>query len=158
YVDLGFFAAQGDGSGIVQDLGPPSARYFPQYAGRYGWVFLGDLLAPAVNSRGEPADLGNLSGLGTSTTRFDSIDSNGAPGFSVNEVNLTLDAAIAESALATASVDFLPRSGTDFRLGDVFEVDLAQVEWMLGAARRTSIFAGKMESVLGIEYRERKAR
>jgi hypothetical protein len=116
-------------------------------------VFLGDLLAPAINSRGEPADLGNLPGV----DRYDSVHSGGAPGFILNELNLTLNAAIADNALATASLDFLPRSGLDFRLGDVFEVDLAQLEWMLGANRRTSIFVGKMESVLGIEYRERKA-
>jgi hypothetical protein len=153
YIDFGFFAAQGDGSGVIQDLGPPSARYFPAYADRYGWVFLGDLLAPAVNSRGEPADLGNLPGV----DRYDSIHSRGAPGFILNEVNLTLKAAIGDAALATASLDFLPRSGTDFRLGDVFEVDIAQLEWIPGTARRTSIFVGKMESVIGIEYRERKA-
>jgi hypothetical protein len=153
YVDFGFFAAQGDGSGVVQDLGPAPARYFPQYMGAYGWVFLGDLLAPAVNSRGEPADLGDL----VAVDRGDTIHSGGAPSFIVNEVNLTLNAAVGESALATASVDFLPRSGRDLRLGDVFEVDLAQLEWMLGPTRRTSLFVGKMESVLGIEYRDRKA-
>jgi hypothetical protein len=152
YIDFGFFAAQGDGTGIVQDPNSATSAY-AAYHKQYGWVFLGDLLAPAVNSRGEPASLGNLPGV----DRFDSINSGGAPGFIVNEVNMTLTAAIAESALATASVDFIPRSGFDFRLGDVFEVDLAQVEWMPGATRRTSIFAGKMESVLGIEYRERKA-
>jgi hypothetical protein len=152
YVDFGFFAVQGDGTGIVQDPnGAQSA--FAGYHKQYGWVFLGDLLAPAVNSRGEPASLGNLPGV----DRFDSVNSGGAPSFIVNEVNLTLTAAIADSALATASVDFIPRSGFDFRLGDVFEVDLAQLEWMPGATRRTSIFAGKMESVMGIEYRERKA-
>jgi hypothetical protein len=153
YVDFGFFAAQGNGTGVIQDLGPPAARYFPAYADRYGWVFLGDLLAPAVNSRGEAADLGDLPGV----DRFDSIHSGGAPGFILNEVNLTLNAAVGASALATASLDFLPRSGTEFRLGDVFEVDLAQLEWMPGTRRRTSIFVGKMESVIGIEYRERKA-
>jgi len=153
YIDTGFFVAAGDGTGIVQDLGPRSQRLFPQYADHYGWVFLGDLLAPAINSRGEAADLGNLPGV----DRYDSVHSGGAPGFILNEVNLTLNATIADSALATASLDFLPRSGFDFRLGDVFEVDLAQLEWMLGAGRRTSIFVGKMESVLGIEYRERKA-
>jgi hypothetical protein len=153
YVDAGFFAAQGDGTGIVQDLGPASSRIFPAYAGRYGWVFLGDLLAPAVNSRGEAADLGTLPGV----DRFDSVHSGGAPGFILNEVNLTLGAAVAANALVTASFDFVPRSGVDFRLGDVFEVDLAQLEWMPTRDRRTSIFVGKMESVLGIEYRERKA-
>ncbi|HVZ74774.1 MAG TPA: hypothetical protein VHJ20_20465 [Polyangia bacterium] len=157
YVDFGFFATEGNGSGVVQDLGPASSRYFPQYAGpSYGWVFLGDLLAPAVNSRGEAADLGNLPGQ-AGADRYDGIHSGGAPSFIVNEVNLTLNAAVAESALATASLDFLPRSGSDFRLGDVFEVDLAQLEWMVGPARKTSLFVGKMESVLGLEYRERKA-
>jgi len=153
YLDAGFFAAQGNGSGVMQDLGPKSTRLFPQYADHYGWVFLGDLLAPAVNSRGEAADLGNLPDV----DRFDSVHSGGAPGFILNEVNLNLNAAIGDSALARASLDFIPRTGFDFRLGDVFEVDIAELEWMPWASRRTSIFVGKMESVIGIEYRERKA-
>jgi hypothetical protein len=151
YVDFGFFSTSGDGTGFVQDLGPN--RRFPAEANRFAWVFLGDLLAPAVNSRGEPADLGNAPGV----SRYDSIHSRGAPGFIVNEVNLTLNATLADNALATASVDFMPRSGVDFNLGDAFEVDIAQLEWMLGLSRRTSIFVGKIASVLGIEYRERKA-
>jgi hypothetical protein len=151
YVDFGFFAVSGDGTGFVQDEGPN--RRFPGYASQYSWVFLGDLLAPAVNSRGEPASLGNAPGV----DRTDSVNSTGAPSFIVNEVNLTLNAAVADSALATASMDFLPRSGTAFSLGDAFEVDLAQLEWMPGLERRTSIFVGKMESVLGIEYRDRKS-
>src|SRR5262245_36129408 len=52
YVDFGFFVPRGDGSGIIRDNGN---AMFPQYAGQYGWVFLGDLLATAVNSRGEVA-------------------------------------------------------------------------------------------------------
>ena len=56
-----------------------------------------------------------------------------------------------------ASVDFMPRTGTDFRLGDAFEVDIAQLEWLVGRERRTSIFIGKFDSVLGIEYPVRKA-
>ena len=154
YVDFGFFAAQGDGSGVLQDVGPASSRHFPQYADKFAWVFLGDLLSPAVNSRGEPADLGNLPGV----NRADSIRSGGAPSFIVNEVNLTMQGALGDSALATASVNYLPRSGADFSLGDTFDVDLAQVEWMPTASRRWSIFVGKMESVVGIEYRDRKAR
>jgi hypothetical protein len=153
YIDFGAFAAQGDGSGVMLDTGPTATRHFPQYADRYGWVIMGDLLSPAVNSRGEPADLGNLPGV----NRFDSIDSNGAPGFIVNEVNLAFQASMGESAIATASVDFMPRTGSDFAVGDFFEVDLAQVEWMPTESRRTSIFVGKMDSVLGIEYRDRKA-
>jgi hypothetical protein len=152
YVDFGFFAAGGDGTGFILDNG--GERYFPQEFNRFAWVALGDLLAPAINSRGEPADLGKIGGV---DNRYDGVASRGAPGFILNEVNLTLTSAVGESALARASVDFLPRSGTDFHLGDVFEVDLAELEWMPGKSRRTSIFAGKMDSVIGIEYRERKA-
>lgn len=153
YGDFGFFVPQGDGSGFIQDLGPAPDRYFPQYFDQYGWVFLGDILAPAVNTRGEPADLGNPPGV----NRQDLIDSNGAPGFIANELNLTLNAGLASNVLGVASVDFLPRTGTDFRFGDAFAVDLLFLEWMLGPERRTSIFVGKVDSVLGIEYPERKA-
>jgi hypothetical protein len=153
YADVGFFVPQGDGSGYVQDLGAPGTRAFPEYASRYGWVFMGDPLATPINSRGEPADLGNPPGA----DRQDLIDSNGAPGFIVNEVNLTLNGALASSVLGTASVNFMPRTGSDFRLGDAFDVDLAQLEWLVGAQRRTSIFVGKFNSVIGIEYQTRKA-
>jgi len=149
YVDFGFFVPQGDGSGYVQDYG--HARY-PNLSG-YSWVFLGDLLAPAVNSRGEVADLGSAPGV----DRFDSVNSRGAPGFIVNEVNLRLAARPAPNAIITTSVNFTPRTGGNFSLGDVFDLDLAQLEWLPTASQRTSIFVGKMESVLGIEYRDRKS-
>ena len=57
---------------------------FPQYDPLlypglgFGWVFLGDILAPAVNTRGEVADLGRRR---PASHRFDSINSRGAPGF-----------------------------------------------------------------------------
>jgi hypothetical protein len=128
-------------------------RHFPQYFGRYDWVFLGDILATMINSRGEPADLGNPPGV----DRQDLVDSNGAPGFIANELNLTLSSWVASSVLAVGSVNFLPRTGTNFRLGDVFDVDLLSLEWRVGQQRRTSIYVGKFESVIGIEYPERKS-
>jgi hypothetical protein len=158
YIDLGFFATQGDGSGTREDQGNV---IFPQYGrnatfpnGQYGWVFVGDLLAPAVNSRGEVADLGRLPGA---EPRFDSIHSGGAPGFVANEINLTLTSGLGDSALATASVNFVPRSGSSFALGDFIDVDIAQLEWMPTKDQKTSIFVGKFDSVIGIEYRDRKA-
>ncbi len=163
YIDLGFFVPQGDGSGIVRDAGN---LLFPQYAGQYGWVFLGDLLAPAINSRGEVADLGAATGSGA---RYDSVHSGGAPGFIANEVNLTLTSGLGDSAIATASVNFIPRSGNNcpggatagcnvaFSMGDFLDVDLAQLEWLPTKTQKTSIFVGKFDSVIGIEYRERKA-
>ncbi len=150
YVDLGFFVPFGTGVGVRQDFGNVN---FPALASQYGWVFYGDLLAPAINTRGEAADLGDLPGA----RRFDSVHSRGAPGFIVNEVNLRAQASVSTNVLILASVNLLPRSGTEFSLGDVLEVDLAQLEWMPTADHRTSIFAGKMESLLGVEYRQRKA-
>src|SRR4029079_8451779 len=61
------------------------------------------------------------------------------------------------SALATASVNFAPRTGSNFNLGDFFDVDIAQLEWMPTQSQKTSIFVWRFDSVIGIEYRERKA-
>jgi hypothetical protein len=151
YIDLGFFVPQGDGSGIVRDGGN---LLFPQY-NHYGWVMVGDILSTAVNSRGEIADQGTEAT--GAVPRFDSVHSGGAPSFIANEVNLTLTSGLGETAVASASVNFVPRSGSNFNLGDFIDVDLAQVEWMPTKSQRTSFFAGKFDSVIGIEYRERKA-
>ena len=44
----------------------------------------------------------------------------------------------------------------DFRLGDSMDVDLAQIEWMPTADGKTSVFVGKVDSVIGHEYKSRK--
>jgi len=149
YGDLGFFASQGDGSGFRRDAGHVMFPTDNQYA----WVFYGDLLATAVNSRGDVADLGQAPGV----DRFDSVDSNGNPTFLVNELNLSINAGLGDRALFTSSVNFTPRTGTDFAFGDSFDVDLAQLEWMPSASGKTSLFVGKVDSVIGIEYKTRKA-
>jgi hypothetical protein len=151
YIDGGFFVPQGNGSGIIRDEGN---KLFPQYEGKYGWVFLGDILSTAVNSRGEVADLGDPTGA---PPRFDSVHSGGAPSFIANEINLTTVAALSSSLLATASVNFMPRTGSNFSIGDFIDIDIAQIEWMPTRSQRTSIFFGKTDSLIGIEYRERKA-
>jgi hypothetical protein len=150
YVDFGFFVPSGNGAGYVQDYGH---RYFPGTYDKYSWVFLGDILAPAVNSRGEAADLGDAPGV----DRFDSVHSRGKPGFILNEANFVLRSALTQSAIITTSFNLVPRTGDNFRLGDFFDLDLAQLEWMPTTSQRTSIFVGKIDSVIGIEYRERKA-
>jgi len=150
YVDFGFFVPEGNGSGYVEDFGHV---YFPGYAGQFGWVFLGDILAPAINTRGEVADLGPAPGV----NRYDTINSRGAPGFVLNEVNVALRSALTPTALVSASINFTPRTGNDFALGDAFDVDIAQVEWLPTDSQRTSIFVGKMDPVFGIEYRDRKS-
>jgi len=149
YGDLGAFATTGDGSGFRRDAGHV---LFPNRS-QYAWVFYGDLLATQINSRGDVADLGDPPGV----QRFDSVHSRGNPTFLVNELNLTVNAGLGDKALFTSSVNFTPRTGTDFALGDSFDVDLAQLEWMPTDDGKTSIFVGKVDSVLGIEYRTRKA-
>ena len=81
--DLGFFATQGDGSGIRRDV---AHTMFPEYQD-VGWVFYGDLLATQVNSRGDVADLGELPGV----ERADPLNSEGTDVL-VNELNMTLTA------------------------------------------------------------------
>ncbi|MFN0250370.1 MAG: hypothetical protein ACKV2T_26055 [Kofleriaceae bacterium] len=149
YGDVGFFATQGDGSGTRRDV---AHVMFPQHDD-IGWVFYGDLLSTQINSRGDVADLGELPGV----TRPDHVNSEGTPTFLVNELNLTVAAGLGTRALFTSSVNFTPRTGTEFDLGDSFDIDLAQLEWMPTSDGKTSIFVGKVDSVVGIEYKTRKA-
>src|SRR5262245_8805846 len=149
YGDIGLFATQGDGTGFRRDIGHDM---FPSRSD-FGWVFYGDLLATQVNSRGDVADLGQAPGV----DRFDSIHSGGKLTFLVNELNLGITAGLGSSALFTSSINFTPRTGNDFRLGDSFDVDIAQLEWMPTEDGRTSIFIGKVDSVIGIEYKSRKS-
>ena len=149
YGDLGFFATQGDGSGIRRDV---AHQMFPEYS-NIGWVFYGDLLAPQVNSRGDVADMGEVPGV----QRPDPVNSEGTPTFLVNELNLNVNAGLGSRAVFTSSVNFIPRTGEEFEFGDAFDVDLAQLEWMPTSSGKTSIFVGKVDSVVGIEYKTRKA-
>jgi hypothetical protein len=149
YGDLGWFATQGDGAGWRRDAGH---LIFPNRS-QYAWVFYGDLLATQINARGDVADLGDSPGV----QRFDSVHSRGNSTFLINELNLTVNAGLGDRALFTSSVNFTPRTGTDFALGDSFNVDLVELEWMPTPAGKTSIFVGKIDSVLGLEYKTRKA-
>jgi hypothetical protein len=150
YVDFGFFVPLGnDGVGWVRDVGN---AVFPQYA-NYSWTFLGDILSTAVNSRGEVANLGQAPGV----TRFDSVSSNGAAGFILNEINLRPRFQLSERAIMRASVNFVPRTGSDFALGDFIEADVGELEYLLTADGKTSLFVGKSMPVFGIEYKDRKS-
>ena len=150
YVDAGAFFPFGDGAGIIQDLGN---QRLPRYRGQYGWVFLGDILATAVNARGEAADLGPSPGV----DRFDSVDSGGAPGFILNEASLSLRADLAPTLIVRLDTNFVPRSAQHFSIGDFVEVRLAELEWVVSESVPTSVFVGKIEPVFGIEYRARPA-
>jgi len=156
YLDVGFFKVTGNGSGIRNDFGH---LRLPEYtAVPDSWVFLGDPLATTVNARGEPAD--------TSQSRavtFNPIHAGSAPSFIVNSLTLNLFAAVGDDLTLTGAVDFVPRSrnvsdpmGT--ALGDFIDVKLAYLEYIVPLTRMDlSIYAGKIDSVLGIEYRSQDA-
>jgi hypothetical protein len=150
YVDFGYFAPIGnDGVGWIRDAQNAAFRQYSPYS----WVFLGDILATAVNTRGEVASLGNAPGI----NRFDSVASAGAGGFILNEINLRPRYQLADNAILRASVNFVPRTGSDFALGDFVEADQAELEYMPTSDGKTSIFIGKTFGVFGIEYKERRS-
>jgi hypothetical protein len=157
YVDFGFFYVQGDGTGIRPDTGNV---HFPEYANVVpdSWVFMGDPLSTAVNSRGEPADTGP-----SRAVVFDAIHNGGKPSFIVNSLNLGLFTGVGETVTVNASLDFIPRgrnvSDVDgLFLGDYLDVKLAYLEYSPKTEDfAVSISAGKFDSVLGREYRTQDA-
>jgi len=153
YVDLGMFAVSGGGAGTRTDVGNLN---FPEYAGVVpgSWVFMGDPLSTAINSRGEPADTGE-----SRAVTFDPVNSHGHPSFLVNAVNLTIFAPLGDALLVNSSVDFVPRARdvsdpSGLFLGDFIDVKLAYAEYRVHPRSfKLSLYAGKMESVVGYEYR-----
>ncbi len=153
YLDTGFFVVQGNGSGLRKDFNHTQ----PNLNGLLGsWVLLGDPLSTAINSRGEPADVGDSRAI-----RFDAIHSGGHPSFIVNALNLGVYATLAEGLTLTGSLDFLPRDRDiqDLRgLGDFFDLKLAYLryEFPLGPVV-LNLYAGKFDSIHGVEYREQES-
>lgn len=145
YVDVGFFAAGGDGSGVRRDTGH---RVFPQYDGMIPaeWVLMGDPLSTAINARGEPADLG-----ASRVITDDTVDSEGRPGFIVNALGLTVDRDVTDEITLRARAELLPRS-----TGDLFDVAIARVEYRPTRAPWLWLTAGRTDSVVGIEYRNQQ--
>ena len=153
YVDVGFFATTGNGAGTRSDL---SNTYFPQYAYVPGsWVFWGDPLATAINSRGDPADTGD-----SRAVVFDPIHSRGNSTFLVNAVNFAVFAGLGEHATLNTSIDFVPRARDVSNInglftGDYLDVKLAYAEWRPAVSDTVNLAlqVGKFDSVLGYEYR-----
>lgn len=157
YLDFGFFRATGDGSGVRPDIG---YVHFPEYRGQVpdSWVFYGDPLSTMVNGRGEPADTGE-----SRAVTFDGIDSGGKSTFAVNALNMGIFAAVRDDLTMTASIDFVPRArdvsvAGDRALGDFIDVKLAYVDYIVPIEKFELVLsAGKIDSVLGFEYRSREA-
>lgn len=152
YLDVGFFAVQGNGSGVRKDLDRTLAGGSDLLS---TWVLRGDPLATAINSRGEPADLGDSRAI-----TFDGLRTGGRPTFLVNAVNLQLHASVGDEVQLHAMVDLLPRERTvtQFALGDFLDVKLAWARWArkFGFGELT-VWAGKVDPVLGVEYRFQEA-
>ncbi|MBV8757022.1 MAG: hypothetical protein JO257_07100 [Deltaproteobacteria bacterium] len=146
FVDVGGFAVAGDGSGIRSDLGHV---YYPKYAGRIAgqWVFMGDPLSTAINSLGEPADASDSREL-----RADTIHSKGRPSLIVNTVGLSIGKYLGHDISVSALAEVLPRPGDT-----LLDVPLAHIDWRPLSTVDLVISAGKVDSVLGVEYRSQDA-
>ncbi len=146
FVDAGAFVVGGDGSGIRSDL---DHIYYPQYAGRIPgqWVFMGDPLSTAINSLGEPADASDSRELTT-----DSLKSHGHPSLILNSLGLAVGKDVGHGFTVSGLAELLPRPG-DSRL----DVELAYISYRPLDALDLVIQAGKIDSVLGVEYRSQDA-
>lgn len=146
FVDVGGFAVGGNGSGIRSDLGHV---YYPKYAGRIAgqWVFMGDPLSTAINSLGEPADASDSRELQT-----DTIHSKGRPSLIVNTVGLSVGKYLGHDVSVSALAELMPRAGET-----LLDVPLAHIDYRPLHTVDLVISIGKVDSVLGVEYRSQDA-
>lgn len=146
FVDVGAFAVGGDGSGIRSDLGH---FYYPQYAGRLAgqWVFMGDPLSTTINALGEPADASDSREL-----KSDTLHSHGRPSLIVNSLGLAIGKYVGHDISITALAELLPRPGHD-----ILDIELAHIDYRPSPEIDLVISAGKVDSVLGVEYRSQDA-
>jgi hypothetical protein len=158
YLDVGFFYVSGDGRGFRSD---PDHTSFPEFAGVIPdyTVFMGDPLSTAINTRGEPADTS-----GSEAVKFDAINNGGRPSFIVNALNLNPQVAPTDTVFIEGLVDFVPRQrdvsdSSGVFLGDFVDLKLAYVRWKpkTKGAVVASLYAGKIESVFGREYRRQES-
>lgn len=142
------------------------------------WHFLGDPLATAINSAGHPADTRsqNNPSQTSQAVPYDYIQSGGRPTFIINELNVSPIAKLGEGFQAMASINFYPRTASasigdkqdggsvvpagPTKVGDYLWADLAYLEYttaLRSGRHQLSIFAGRFDPNIGIEYRVRKS-
>src|SRR5262249_51181023 len=146
-VDAGAFAVGGDGSGIRSDYGH---LYYPRYANTISgqWVFMGDPLSTTINSLGEPADTSDSREIKT-----DTVNSSGRPSLIVNSVGLSIGKDVGHDISVAVLAELLPRPDHD-----ILDVELANIQWRPPLdTGDLVVFAGKIDSVLGVEYRNQDA-
>lgn len=145
YIDVGWFAVTGNGAGVRPDTGHREVRDYGLVPAQ--WVLIGDPLSTAVNSLGEPADLG-----ATRAIQDDTINSEGHPSFVVNSLALAIGRTIARGFSISALAELLPRPGQD-----VLDVQLAHIDYRPTNQHDLVLSVGKIDSVLGVEYRSQDA-
>jgi hypothetical protein len=154
YLDVGFFAVQGDGSGVREDYGHDLTGADDILR---SWRLVGDPLSTTINSRGDVASTG-----ASRAVLYDPVHAGNKPTFLLNAFNVSMRAAYGEDWLAQLTFDVLPRdrdvSKPGFGLGDFFDIKLAFLKFDhdLGFVK-LSLYAGKVDSLLGIEYRAQEA-
>jgi hypothetical protein len=146
FIDVGGFAVGGNGSGIRPDIGH---LYYPEYMGKVPaeWVFMGDPLSTAINTNGEPSD--------TSTSReigHDTVNSEGHPSLIVNAVGLSIARQLSSGISASALAELLPRADEA-----ILDIELATINYRPLTDKNLVFEAGKVNSVLGVEYRVQDA-
>jgi hypothetical protein len=147
YVDVGAFAVGGDGSGIRSDI---ANIHYPKYAGSTPgqWVFEGDPRSTAINALGEPADTSDSREL-----TDDTIHSGGHPTVLVNSIGLAISKSFNEQGIyVTAFTELLPRASRD-----ILDVELANIKYRPSHELNLVFEVGKIDSVLGVEYRTQDA-
>ena len=144
YVDVGFAAAQGDGTSF-----PPADTRSPA---DYGV----DAFAPAVNSRGDVAST-DPGGRFTNGFLPRSVGIGGRPSFLLNTASADLRFTPAAAPLLVfVRFQVMPRFESK---GDTTRVDLQQAFGRLTpfSSQEFAISVGKFDSVFGIEYQENEA-
>jgi putative OmpL-like beta-barrel porin-2 len=153
FVDVGAFVVGGDGSGIRSDA---LHVHYPEYRNTVPgqWVFMGDPFSTAINALGEPADTADSREVTT-----DTVNSSGRPSLIVNSVGLEIAKDIDiddRPAMFGVHVlaQLLPRPGPD-----ILDIETAYVIYRpLEETGVLQVQAGKIDSVLGVEYRAQDAR
>ena len=142
FVDVGAFAVAGDGSGIRSDF---LHQHYPSYSSSISgqWVFMGDPFTTMINSLGDPAETAD-----SREVENDAINSSGRPSVIVNSIGLAIGKTVREDIRIEALAQLLPRPGED-----TFEVSYARVQYKPSTKHDFYLDAGKIDSVLGVEYR-----
>jgi hypothetical protein len=145
YIDVGWFAVGGNGAGVRPDVGHREVSGYGLVPAQ--WVLIGDPLSTAINALGEPADLG-----ATRALHDDTINSEGHPAFVVNSLALAIGRTISHGFSISALAELLPRPGPD-----VLDVELAHIDYRPTNQHDLVFSIGKIDSVLGVEYRAQDA-